>query len=87
MFFVSKSTVRFILILSVFHICTFLSSFLRYRADRQKAKISLQDEHLTIQHTHEHTQTYIQSMILNNDAFEPANAFEVKKKTENVFAL
>ena len=38
-------------------------------------------------HTFTNTQTYIQSMILNNDAFEPANAFEVKKKTENVFAL
>ena len=43
--------------------------------------------HTTQTHTYEHTHTYIQSMILNNDAFEPANAFEVKKKTENVFAL
>ena len=38
-------------------------------------------------HSNIHMQYTLQSMILNNDAFEPANAFEVKKKTENVFAL
>ena len=35
----------------------FLSLFLRERADQQKAKISLQEEHLTIYiHTHTHRQ-------------------------------